>query len=169
MTDTARPAVYSSNQMIAHWMVAFLVLFQFLTGGGMEAAFKSRAQEGGSILSGPAVVHGGLGLTILGLMLWRLTMRFRHGTPPPPETEPTPLQYLSRGTHYAFYAVLVAMPLAGLAAILTGNETIAGAHALASKLLIALAALHVAGAAWHIFKRDGVMHRMARRDPARVR
>lgn len=169
MTDTARPAVYSTNQMIAHWLVAFFVVFQFLTGGAMERAFATRIEEGGSILSGPTIVHGGIGLTILGLMLWRLTMRLSHGTPPPPDTEADAIQYLSRGTHYAFYVTLVAMPLAGLAAILTGNQTLAAAHALASKLLIALAVLHVSGALWHLFKGDGVVHRMIRRDAPRVR
>ncbi len=169
MTDTSRPTVYSTNQMIAHWLVAFLIVFQFLSSGGMVGAFDASVEEGASILSGPAIVHGGIGLAIFGVMIWRLTLRLRHGTPPPPETEATVVQYLSRGVHYAFYITLLAMPLAGLSALLSGSEAIATAHALASKLLIALAVLHIAGALWHLTKGDGVVHRMIRRDPARTR
>lgn len=166
MTD--RPAVYSQSQMLAHWLIAFLVLFQFLSGGFMEAAFAVSLRGEGPTVSGITFVHGGLGLAILGVMIWRLTMRRRHGTPPPPDTEPRPLQFVSRGVHYAFYVILIAMPLAGLAAVVTRSEAIADTHALASKLLLLLAALHVVGALWHLSKRDGVVHRMIRRDPPEV-
>ncbi|WP_299647797.1 cytochrome b/b6 domain-containing protein [uncultured Jannaschia sp.] len=166
MSDTARPAVYSSTQMFAHWLIAFLILFQFASGGGMEQAFDAAMEGVAPMLSGAVFVHAFFGLTIFVLMLWRLGMRLSHGTPPPPETEPEKLQYLSRGTHYAFYAVLIGMPLAGLGAVLLRSGLLATAHAWTSKLLILLAAMHIAGALWHLTKRDGVVHRMIRRDPA---
>ena len=155
--------------MLAHWLVALLVLFQYFTGEGMAAAFDAMVETGTRAASGTAVVHGLFGLTILGLMVWRLTMRRTKGTPPPPETEPGAVRMLSRGVHYAFYVVLIGMPLAGLAAILTGSEALATAHEWASKLLIALALLHVAGAVWHLTKGDGVVHRMIRSDASRMR
>ena len=131
----------------------------------MEQAFAATVESGRRVITGGGLVHGLFGLTILGLMLWRLTMRRRLGTPPPPDTEPSAIQYLSRGTHYAFYVVLIAMPLAGLTAILTGVEWIATAHEWAALVLIVLAVLHVSGALWHLSKGDGVVHRMIRREP----
>lgn len=156
------PAVYSSKQMLAHWIVVFLVIFQYLTGGAMEAAFWDEARTGG------AIVHGLLGLTILAFMLWRVYLRANHGAPPPPDTEPGAIQTLSRSVHYAFYTILIAMPVFGLAAVLTGIGILATAHGIAAWALLALAVLHVAGAAWHGVKGDGVVHRMARREPPTV-
>ena len=164
-----RPDRYSSNQLLAHWLIVLLVVFQFLTGGGMAEAFDAALLSGNRVVTGTAIVHGWFGLTILGVMLWRLSLRRNHGAPPPPETEPKPVQYLSRGVHYAFYVVLIAMPIAGLAAVVTGTAWLADAHALTSRALLALAALHVVGAAWHAIKGDGVIRRMLRQDPARQR
>ena len=166
MSDTARPAVYSSSQMLAHWLIAFLVLFQFASGGGMEQAFDAAMEGVAPMLSGAVFVHGFFGLTIFVLMLWRLGMRYSYGAPPPPETEPEKLQYLSRGVHYAFYAILIGMPLAGLGAVLLQSGVLATIHGWTSKLLILLAAMHVAGALWHLTKGDRVVHRMIRNDPA---
>ena len=135
----------------------------------MSAAFGTSLAPEGSRLSGPAIVHGGIGVTILTLMLWRLTMRLRDGVPPPPGDEPTPVQYFSRGTHYAFYGTLIAMPPIGLSALLTGSGILATIHSWSAVLLICLAFVHISGAIWHLFQSDGVVHRMARQDAARVR
>jgi cytochrome b561 len=163
MADTAdRPAVYSSNQMLAHWVVVSLVLFQFAQGWTMERAFWAGAANGG------AIVHGITGTFILGFMLWRVVLRRRHGAPPPPKTEPSWLQKISRGTHFAFYGLLIGMPLFGIAAVLTGIGILATVHGIAAWVLLALAALHLSGALWHAFKGDGVVRRMLRDEPTRL-
>ncbi|PRY93727.1 cytochrome b561 [Hasllibacter halocynthiae] len=159
------PGRYHSSQRALHWLVVVLVVFQFLTGGQMEAAFLLRDVQPLN-LAGPVWVHGTIGLSILAAMLGRAGLRARYGAPPPPSDEPRPVQWLSRGTHYAFYVVLILMPIAGLVAVLSGNPTIAWAHGVTAYVLLALAALHVAGALWHAFKRDGVATRMLGRDPA---
>ena len=162
-----RPGFYHPAQIVVHWTVVFLVLFQFLTGGGMEHAFDAAA-EGEALLrlDGTAWVHGMIGTSILLAMLFRLWLRNRYEAPPPPEDEPSLVQYLSRGTHWAFYAFLIAMPIAGLLAVFTGSEILAGLHGLASKVLLLLIVLHFAGAMWHAFRRDGVVKRVLRQDPA---
>lgn len=161
-----REGYYHPSQIVAHWTIVFLVLFQFLSGGGMEAAFDG-AREGRALgLSGTAWMHGLMGTGILGLMVWRLWMRRRHPVPPPPESEPAILQMVSRGVHYAFYAILIAAPLVGLLAVFTGIGAFAGLHGLLVALLLILIVLHFAGAMWHAFRRDGVVKRMLRQDPA---
>ena len=162
-----REGFYHPAQIVAHWTVVFLLLFQFLTGGGMEHAFDA-AEEGEALLrlDGTAWVHGMIGTTILLAMLFRLWLRSRYHAPPPPADEPQLVQYLSRGTHWAFYALLIGMPIFGLLAVLTGSGVVAGLHGLASKLLLLLVILHFAGAMWHAFRRDGVVKRVLRQDPA---
>ncbi|MGR3542309.1 MAG: cytochrome b [Hasllibacter sp.] len=159
------PGRYHSSQRGLHWLVAILVVMQFLTGGQMEAAFALRDVQPLGI-AGITWVHGTFGLSILVAMLGRAWLRARYGAPPPPETEPRPLQIVSRGTHFAFYALLIGMPIFGVLAVWTYSDTIATAHGWAGYALFFLALLHLAGALWHAFKRDGVATRMLGRDPA---
>ncbi|PZX15782.1 cytochrome b561 [Palleronia aestuarii] len=156
---------YSSAQRGAHWLVLFLVIFQYFTGSGMEHAFDAVAESGGS-WTGTAYVHGMIGTTILLTMLFRLYLRSTRGAPPPPDTEPSAIQWISRANHFLFYAVLIAMPLAGLYAALTLSETAAWLHGNAWTVLLVLIAAHVAGALWHVSKGDGVLRRMAGRAPS---
>ncbi len=150
---------YATRQIGLHWLVVGLVAFQFATGGGMSQSFhRDLSLDAG--VTGTAIVHGVIGSAILIAMIVRAVTRRRHGAPPPPETEPSAVQKLSRANHAAFYVVLIAMPLAGLTAVLTGSETVATLHAWTSKLLLVLIVAHVAGALWHASKRDGVIGRM---------
>jgi cytochrome b561 len=169
--DTASreaPARYHTDQMALHWLVVALVLFQFATGWSMEAAMDVAYLTGVNVTDGVVFVHGIIGSSILVAMLARLYLRFHHGVPTPPTTEPRPLQWLSRGVHYAFYLVLIAMPIFGIAAVVTLIPWLGAAHGWAALALAGLAALHVAGATWHLIKGDGVVRRIISSDPPRL-
>ena len=162
-----RPGYYHPSMIVVHWTIVFLLIFQFATSGRMEAQFEM-AQEGVQRigLAGALYVHGLIGTAILALMVWRFTLRRHYVVPPPPETEPEMLQKVSRGVHYAFYVLLIAMPVFGWLAVATGSGLIGWAHKLAGYALIVLILAHVAGALWHAFKKDGVVKRVLRQDPA---
>ncbi|WP_422367332.1 hypothetical protein [Pelagibius sp.] len=59
------------------------------------------------------VVGGGL---ILAFVVWRVVLRLQRRTSLPPDNEPGLLKTLSHVTHWAFYVVLAAMAVTGLAA-----------------------------------------------------
>lgn len=162
MTDTAetRPAHYPQSIRAAHWIVVGLVTLQFFTGGGMDNAFPESLSVDVPA-PGAAVGHALVGLSILVVMLWRLTTRLRVSVPPPPSDEPRWLQFISRGTHWAFYILLIGMPLAGATAVATGSEAVGELHKATSWLLLVLVLIHIAGAFWHITMGDGVMHRIS--------
>jgi cytochrome b561 len=169
--QTAQPHVrpkgrYHSDQVTAHWTIVGLVIFQYLTGQSMSGAYQAALAGGWRVSDGVSVVHGILGLSILTVMIWRVFLRRRYGAPPPPASEPRPLQIVSRGVHFAFYAVLIGMPLFGLAAVLTGIELLGTLHGYAAWALLGLALLHVAGALLHAVKRDGVVTRILNRGSA---
>ena len=157
---------YHTRQLIAHWTIVMLVAMQFLMNAGMQRAFDASEEAGRFVLNGGVITHAMGGSLILMVMLYRLWLRRTHGAPPPPSTLPHWLQVVSRSTHYAFYGVLIAMPLAGWLAILTLWGWVATIHALTAWLLLALIALHAAGAFWHAVKRDGTIARILQPDPA---
>jgi cytochrome b561 len=103
--------------------------------------------------------------------------------PPAPADLSPGLRILARATHWAFYLVLILLPLMGwLAANAYGStprllgliplpkllgpnqaaaETIGGVHKVLATLLLALITAHVSGALYHaLVKRDGVIWRM---------
>jgi cytochrome b561 len=166
-----RPDNYSTTQMGLHWLVVFLVTVQFVFNDSIQRALENAAATGGyAMMEGGVVTHAIVGGAIFVAMCARLWLRLTRGTPPPPETEPGPVKILSRATHWAFYGVLLAMPLAGAAALFLASPAIGEIHALASWVLLALIALHVAGALWHMLKSDSQAHRrMLAQTPSRQR
>lgn len=155
----ADPARYRRTIRALHWLVVGLVILQFLSGGGMAQVFPERLSTD-TATPAVAVAHALVGLSILMAMIWRLVTRWQSQVPPPPANEPRWVQRISRGTHYAFYIVLIAMPLVGATALLTGSQSAGAIHALTSWVLLALIFAHVAGASWHVVRRDGVIRRI---------
>lgn len=160
-----------------HWIMAAGILCTFALG-----AYIARMQVGlGNLwLFG---LHKTLGISLLCLALLRLAWHRRH---PPPGPLPGPPRWqmaLARGTHRGLYLLMLAVPLSGWAyASATGLDVLVfdrvtlpriapvseewedGLHLLHRTLtwtLIALVALHVAGALKRgLLARDGTLRRM---------
>ena len=60
-------------------------------------------------------IHKPLGILILILALIRLVVRWRYGAPPLPLDLPEPMKLAAYLSHYALYALMIAMPLIGWA------------------------------------------------------
>jgi cytochrome b561 len=159
-----------------HWLVVLLVIAQYAT-KWLPAGFASMSEDQLNAW------HLAIGPTILLLMLLRLAWRLTHDTPPPPSDLSTPLQLLSRTTHWLFYALLIVLPVLGWIAAsgygakvtllrlvplpgLIGQdkslaENVGSVHGALAWALLVVIALHVSGALYHaLVKRDGVMRRM---------
>ena len=160
-----------------HWLVVALVAAQVTIALVLPAALPASA--GDTITAW----HLAVGSTILLVMLLRLAWRLTHPMPPAPADLPPALRWLARGTHWAFYVVLIVLPLLGWTAAnaygatprLLGlvplprlvapdkafAEIVGAVHKTVALLLVALVALHVSGALYHaLVKRDGVIRRM---------
>ena len=104
------------------------------------------------------IVTGALVLVATGLRLWD---RFAHGRPVHPEGEPAWVHMVARTTHVLIYAILIAMPVAGLLAWFGGIGFLAEAHELMWTPLLVLVAIHIAGAlAQHFWFKTDVLKRM---------
>ncbi|MFW5654847.1 MAG: cytochrome b [Roseicyclus sp.] len=166
-----RPVSYSTVQMSLHWLVVFLVIVQFVFNDSVEAALERAAETGAyAWMEGGLITHPIVGTAIFLAMAARLWLRLTRGVPPAPTTEPRPVQILSRTTHWAFYAILLAMPVVGALALVLASPVLGQVHTVTAWALLGLIALHVAGALWHAVRSDSKAHRrMLAQRPSEVR
>lgn len=155
-----QPDTYSRTQIILHWLVAVLVLFQIFFHEAMEHVWHQRLD--GTIPNVPGFhPHAFIGIVVGLLIIWRLVLRFKRGAPPPPKEEHIALQYVASATHWLFYAILLLMTVSGAVAWTLGIPQPAAAHGIMAKVLIALVVLHFIGAmAHHFWFKTNVLNRM---------
>lgn len=161
--STAAPKGYSATQIALHWGVAALVAGQYIFKDAISGAWTA-IREGREYAFDPLILaHVAGGVLILALVAWRLALRLKRGAPPPPENEPGPLKTLSHIAHWAFYALLAAMSVTGLAAWFGDATAAAQAHNVLKVALLALIALHVLAVPFHrLVLKNNVMQRMIR-------
>lgn len=151
-----KPRGYSTIQIVLHWTIAALVIFQLLVNQDMQHAFEDRL-EGTSIEEmGGAMLHIGVGLTVLALAIARLTIRLIRGAPPAHDDKPAFINWLGYATHALLYGFIFAMPLTGAIAWFFGLEFSAELHEVGRLVLVPAIGAHVLGAlAEHfVFKND---------------
>ena len=160
--NAQRAAGYSTLQIALHWLIAALVAFQLIFGEGMTNV-REAAEEGAtpsSVDFALSIGHYWFGIAILVLVLVRLGVRLRQGVPPRPATTPTWMDWAAKAVHWAFYAMLFAMPVLGLLTVYV-SDSFGEIHTLGKPVFILLIAVHVLAALFHQFiKRDGTLRRI---------
>lgn len=146
-----KPARWTSTNILIHWTIAGLLVVQAVTQLGIEAfANLSRVDvPPGNAATALGIGHMIVGSAIFVLTVWRLADLHRHGRPPHPPREPKWSTWLATANHWAFYAILLAMPPAGALAYFLGIAWLGEIHGWAGVALLALVVLHVAGALSH--------------------
>ena len=173
-THSPAPARYHGAAIVLHWLLAGLLVFQFALGLRLE-------DVAGPLKFTAYQFHKSTGITILLLSLARLTLRL--AVPRPGEVGEGLQRLAGRLTHWAFYAVMLLVPLSGWIIVSTAklkvptvlfglipwphlplpvsfNEPAALAHTVLAWALPALIALHVAAVIYHLRQRDAVPGRM---------
>jgi cytochrome b561 len=168
---------FTPLQRLLHWLMAICILAMLFIGVGMLATVKPKYL---TLVS----IHKPLGIAILVLAFIRLAVRLRYGAPALPADLPEPIKLAAKLSHYAFYVLMIGMPLLGwgmlsaaaypvvlfggvhLPAILPHSDGLHtllwNAHFYLAFAFFALILLHVAAALFHAFvRRDGVFHAMA--------
>ncbi|EYD77591.1 Cytochrome b562 (Cytochrome b-562) [Rubellimicrobium mesophilum DSM 19309] len=154
---------YSSTQIAVHWLVAALVIVNWLLGDGMSDVFRA-VEEGQAVNNiGPAYIHIAIGVTVLLLMLFRLMARIRRPVQTDPDDPHRILAVLGAINHWAFYALLILIPVGGAIAWFGRSEEAGDLHELLVNVTLVLVLIHVAAALFHQFVlRDGLIRRMLR-------
>lgn len=151
---------YSGSQILLHWLIAALVLFQLIFGESMGEAMEEAA-EGKSVSAAEQIMadaHYWVGIAILALVALRVLLMARRGAPAPLGHGWSVIA--ARIVHGIFYLLLVAVPATGLLAIYV-SEDFGEIHEVGKPLFIAFIVIHALGAlAHHFLFRDNTLKRM---------
>ena len=178
-----RPAMihqrFTPLQRTLHWVMAVCILAMLFVGVGMVSTI---APEYLTLVN----IHKPLGILILILALIRLVVRLRYGAPPLPLDLPEPMKLAAYLSHYALYALMIAMPLIGWAMLSAAEYPVViwpgvwlppilpldpglhsllwNAHFYLAFLFFALILMHLAAGLFHaLIRRDGVFDAMGPR------
>ena len=168
---------YSGLAMLLHWLIAVLVI---VTWRISEAAEEAARADREAIMAN----HFAIGVILFALVAVRLVWR-QVSPPPPPSPGHAPWErVLAKAVHFAFYTLLLVMPIAGWVAISSfgepidvfglftvpalpvgideaRGEAIFELHGTAGIALLVLIAVHALAAIKHtIVDKDGTLLRM---------
>jgi len=158
-----------------HWVMAALFGLQWLA-GEYDEAFGGRG------------FHVSLGIVLALLLVLRLAWRLTNPVPNPPPGTSALVALASQLTHWAWYALLIALPVTGQMYVQAKNKVVSffglfdlpllmaknpqlaelaeEAHKTLAVLFLVLLGLHVAAALkHHLIDRDDVLRRMWRGTP----
>jgi cytochrome b561 len=176
---------YGGVARTLHWLIAALIVVQYVLAQVAEAAGDDRAVHPAAALVQLAWLarHKSVGLTIFALVLVRLAWRWHAPPPPLPVTMPRWQTIVAKLTHFAFYALLLLLPISGLVMSAAANfpvsyfgwftipnlvapdeslkKTMEETHEMLFDALVVLAVVHIAAALkHHLVDRDDVLSRM---------
>jgi cytochrome b561 len=157
---------YTLSQIALHWLVAVLVVVQYLTGASIErthiAIHMGLRPDRWDMLEHR--VHIYCGMAIGSLMVLRLLVRLI--SRPVKLRGPDQLKRVARLLHYGFYAAIISQATLGFIASYFWFG-IAPLHVIGSWIILAMLALHLAASAWHtLILKDDTVDRMILPRPA---
>lgn len=168
---------YSKVAITLHWLMALMIIGNLA--GGFLHDFIPRGSPERAIVMG---LHVSFGLTIIALTLVRLGWRLANPPPPLPAYFTGGERLLAKGSHWAFYIAMLALPLSGwlmsernerpllyffIAEVPKAGigkplaQTFNEMHEILGWAMLALLALHVLGVIKHlVMDRDNLLPRM---------
>jgi cytochrome b561 len=97
---------FTPLQRLLPWLMAVCIPAMLFIGVGMVSTVMPKYL---TLVS----IHKPLGIAILVLALIRLGVRLRYGAPALPVDLPQPMKLAAYLSHYALYALMIAMPMLG--------------------------------------------------------
>jgi cytochrome b561 len=173
---------YTRIAVILHWLIAFAVLAMLISGLLMTDFISDKVLQFQLYQW-----HKASGLVVMVLVLLRLVWRFGHKPPPFPSSMPGYEKKAAHGTHWAFYILLISIPLTGwimvsaspfgLPTLIYGlfewphipglvgmewvEELAKDGHEILTLVIMILIGLHIAGAIKHtLIDKENILRRM---------
>ena len=139
---------WTARNISIHWTIVGLLGLQIITQNWMSV-FYNRSEADvppGGWATFMGYAHMVIGTSIFVLMLIRVYDLAKAGRPDHDPREPSWAVWLATANHWAFYAILLAMPVAGALAYFLKIDWLGEIHGWAGVALAALVVLHIAGA-----------------------
>ncbi len=173
---------YAFGWRILHWAVAALVLTTIPI--GLTMASRAEANIFDAVTNTFYAMHKAMGFTVLSLMILRILMKVRIGTPAYPAVMSRRLAIIAKSVHHLIYVLLLVTPLLGWAGVTAypaliiaggislpplpfvpqSEELAARLFAVHGILALTLGALvigHIGAALRHlVIEKDGIFQRM---------
>ena len=144
---------YTHLQIILHWLIAILIVAQYVGAETIEHFMHDAGITASSSAEIPlmarAHVLGGIAIGVL--MLIRIILRFTSGAPALPKEETPIMKMIAHATHVTLYAALILLPVSGMVGWFGQVENALAAHNVLKVVLLAFVALHIVGALYHQF------------------
>lgn len=102
---------YTAVAIVLHWAIALAIVGQILLGWWMGDALDDAETQAQAIAA--YQLHKSIGLTVLALSIVRLIWRLTHKPPPYPDHMPPWEKTAARVSHWAFYVLMIALPMTG--------------------------------------------------------
>lgn len=167
---------YTKVAIWLHWVIALAVIANI----GLAMLTEDMPRETHRAAMN---IHKALGMAVLALSILLVLWRLGHKPPPPPAGTPAWQKPVSRMVHFAFYGLLILLPLSGwvwmsaadrpidffglftVPSIVAPSESLADVlhdrHEVLGLAMLALAAIHILAVLKHqFFDRTGLIGRM---------
>ena len=168
---------FALPQRFLHWLMAICILSMLFIGVGMVSTIAPKYLT-------LVQIHKPLGIAILILALIRLGLRLYYGAPALPPDLPVPIKLGAELSQYAFYGLMIAMPLLGWGMLSAASYPVVlfggvhlppilpvspslhtllwHAHYFLAFAFFALILLHVSAILFHkLIRNDGIFETMA--------
>ena len=180
MSDVGKKPINSFNQtaVLLHWVIAFLLMAQFLIGLDMVDIPKGPDSSRPFWFN----THKSIGLILGCLILFRLYWRLRSGVPESPAGSPTWERVAASLSHKLLYFCMILMPVSGLVGSLFSKydllfvgmtipkffehdafikELMTNIHQWTAYIFLTIICVHILAAVKHlVIDCDGVFERM---------
>ncbi len=153
---------YSRAQILLHWGIVLFLIVSYISSDAMKAAWFA-IHDGRDAYGNTAAAHVWVGVGVFVLAMLRIGLRLGRGAPDLPEGGHPVADLVARLTHIVLYLLIILIPAAGLTAWFGGIDTAGEVHEVLFNVLLALVAIHIAGALYHQYVlKDGLIRRMMR-------
>jgi cytochrome b561 len=174
------PARFDKVSIFLHWSVGIAIIAI----AGIELLRGELLPKGSYLREGLKTIHDPAGTVVFALVLLRLVWRSVHPDPAMPEGTRPWENASAKLTHYTLYALMVMIPLTGIAYTLArgrpidfglfqlvypldhivsrdATRTLKNVHEFLGQAVLVLAFVHAAAALWHHYvRKDAVLVRM---------
>jgi cytochrome b561 len=177
---SSRPVGYSGGQKLLHWVIALMLLT--LIPVGIYMVQRGAATSFDAVTNQLYTAHKTFGFLVLMLIVLRIALRLRNGTPAQEPGLARMQVVAAEATHGLLYVLMIVVPILGWLGVsaygatgllggftlpaLLGKDTVLGEailkyHGYAAFAMAGLIAVHIGAALFHrIVLKDGVLRRM---------